>query len=117
MEILYHIETSQLISNANQLSGFCLITEIYMNMITIFTESYFRTDYTYLVQVFPTFSKNLSTLSSEVLASLISDHCKEYIKNRQPISQRKVALELGWRFIFLGEDTLDMPSKVIFVSS
>ena len=113
MEILYHIETSQLISNANQLCGFYLLTEIYMNMIKVFTESYFRTDYTYLVQVFPTFSKNVSTLP---LASLILDHCKEYIKNRQPMSQRKKALELGWRFIFLGEDTLDMPSKVIFVS-
>ena len=89
----------------------------YMIMITIFTGSYFRTEYTYLVQVFPTFIRNLSTSSSEFLASLISDHCKEDIKNRRPISQRQEALGRGWTFNFPGEHTLDMSSKFTFVSS
>ena len=88
-----------------------------MIMITIFTGSYFRTDYTYLVQVFPTFIRNLSTSSSEFLASLISNHCKEDIKNRHPILQRQESLGRGWIFNFLGEDTLGMSSKFTFVSS
>ena len=88
-----------------------------MIMITFFTGSYFRTEYTYLVQVFPTFIRNLLTSSSEFLASLISDHCKEDIKNRHPISQRQKAMGRGWIFNFPGEDTLDMSSKFTFVSS
>ena len=88
-----------------------------MIMITIFTGSYFRTNYPYLVQVFPTLIRNLSTSSSDFLASLISDHCKEDIKNRRPISQRQEALGRGWTFNFPGEHTLDMSSKFTFVSS
>ena len=82
-----------------------------MIMITILT------GYTYLVQVFSTFIRNLLTSSSDFLASLISDHCKEDIKNRRPISQGQEALGQGWIFNFPGEDTLDMPSKFTFVSS
>ena len=71
-------------------------------MITIFTGSYFQTDYTFLVQVFPTFIRNVSTSSSDFLASLMSDHCKEDIKNRRPISQRQEALGRGWiKFTFV----------------
>ena len=88
-----------------------------MIMITFFTGSYFRTEYTYLVQVFPTFIRNLLTSSSEFLASLISDHCKEDIKNRHPISQRQKAMGRGWIFNFPGEDALGMSSKFTFVSS
>ena len=88
-----------------------------MIMITIFTESYFRTEYTYLVQVFPTFLRNLSTSSSEFLASLLSGHCKEDIKNRHPISQRQEAMGRGWIFNFSGEDTPEMSPKFTFVSS
>ena len=88
-----------------------------MKYMTIFTGSYFRTKFTYLVQVFPTFIRNLSTSSSEFLASLISDHCKEDIKNRHPISQRQEAMRRGWIFNFLGEVTLGMSSKFTFVSS
>ena len=86
-------------------------------MITTFTGSIFRTDYAYLVQVFPTFIRNLSTSSSEFLASLISDHCEEDIKNRRPISQRQEALGRGWIFNFPSEDTLDITSKFTFVIS
>ena len=81
-----------------------------MIMITILT------GYTYLVQVFSTFIRNLLTPSSDFLASLILDHCKEDIKNRRPISQRQEAVGRGWIFNFPGEDTLDMPSKFTFVS-
>ena len=86
-------------------------------MIATFTGSIFRTDYTYLVQVFSTFIRNLSTSSSEFLAPLISDHCEGDIKNRRPISQRQEALGRGWIFNFPSEDTLDIASKFTFVSS
>ena len=61
---LYYTEASLLISNANQPSVFYMI----------FTESYKRTDYSYIGEVFLTFC---------------TENCTESFKNHCPVSKKQ----------------------------
>ena len=86
LEILCHIETSHLITNLNQLSGFNVITEIYD-----YDYNFYRKLFSNKLYLLGASFSNTHQKFIDFLASLISDHCKEvsetvvrYHKDKNP---------------------------------
>ena len=75
LEILCHIETSHLITNLNQLSGFNVITEIYD-----YDYNFYRKLFSNKLYLLGASFSNTHQKFIDFLASLISDHCKEVSK-------------------------------------
>ena len=112
----YHIETSQLICNANQLSGFYMIIEIYDYNYNFYWKLFSNRLYL-LGASFSNVHQKFINLVFRV--SCIFDIGPLERRYQKPSSDITKARSPGTRLeiYFPGEETLNMSSKFTFVSS